>query len=167
MQWSHEKTHKIIKTVHTAMSAAPKHFPKSLSSGRLQPTLRVQSCNTRRTKVHTDRKISSRVLTNETRRRLIPHTILPETKQALSQIGTPAATLGRLANVVYSIPFPRWLQDTLIPKTSRFTFGILSKGLKYVAVEITASFSSLFIKNVLFGKCKKKRDGSTVHRWPN
>uniref|UniRef100_A0A3P8RZT2 Uncharacterized protein n=1 Tax=Amphiprion percula TaxID=161767 RepID=A0A3P8RZT2_AMPPE len=47
---------------------------------------------------------------------------------------------------------------------SHSPFRIVSKGFKYLGVEVTSAFSSLFVKNfgVLFEKCKKD-----MERWRN
>ena len=52
--------------------------------------------------------------------------------------------------------FPLNQAATQIPPTT-FPFKIVKKGFKYLGVEITPAFSSMFVKNVgaLFDKCKQ------------
>lgn len=68
--------------------------------------------------------------------------------------------------------FPLNQNASLIP-ASHLPFRIVRKGFKYLGIEITPTFPSLFTKNVgtLFEKCKKRQGqvgkNSSVHGWLN
>ncbi len=82
-----------------------------------------------------------------------PVNSIPVILRILTQFGELS---GYKINKEKSEIFPLNQPATLIP-ASRLPFRIVEKGFKYLGIEITPTFSSLFTKNftVLFEKCKK------------
>ena len=85
---------------------------------------------------------------------------VPTILNILTQFGKLS---GYKTNFDKSEMFPLNQSASLIP-VSNFPFRVVNKGFKYLGVEITSAFSSLFTKNfgILFEKCKKDMD-----RWSN